>query len=144
MFLFVIINFCLVASPLTNLFYKGLKLISTYKDSRLRKTLTESVEAIKNGENVVIFPENSEDGYLAELKGFYAGFVLFAEQCLKQGIDVPIYVSYFKKSEKTYIFDEPIKFSELKAICQTRDEMTVYLLAKCNCLGKISQNDLKK
>ena len=33
--------FCLIASPLTNLFYKGLNLISTYKDARFRKTLKE-------------------------------------------------------------------------------------------------------
>ena len=34
--------FCLLASPLTFLFYKGLNLISTYKDSRLKITLEES------------------------------------------------------------------------------------------------------
>ena len=31
--------FCLLASPLTNMFYKGLRLISTYRDARFRKTL---------------------------------------------------------------------------------------------------------
>lgn len=136
--------FCLLASPLTNLFYKGLNLISTYKDSQFRKTLKESVDAIKAGDNVVIFPEHSEEGYLAELKGFYSGFVVFAQQCYKEGIDVPIYVSYFKLKEKTYIFDKPIKFSEIKAMFATREEMANYLLEKCNALGKIEIEPLEK
>lgn len=42
--------FCLVASPLTNLFYKGLNLISTYKDARFLKTIRESVSTIEKGE----------------------------------------------------------------------------------------------
>ena len=68
--------FCLIASPLTNLFYSGLDLISTYKDGRFIKTIRESIKALKDGDNIVIFPENSEKGYLEELEGFHAGFVL--------------------------------------------------------------------
>lgn len=129
--------FCLLASPLTNLFYKGLKLISTYKDGRLKNTIAQSFEAIKNGENVVIFPENSDGGYFKELKEFFAGFVLLAQFCYKKGEDVPIYVSYYKKEEKKYIFDKPILFSELKTLCSSRNEMSNYLLEKCNNLGKL-------
>ncbi len=73
--------FCLIASPLTNLFYKGLNLISTYRDVRFRKTIRESLAAIRAGENIVIFPEDSTKGYLEELEGFHAGFVVFAEVC---------------------------------------------------------------
>ena len=142
--LFLARMFCLIASPLTNLFYKGLHLISTYRDARFMKTLRQSVDAIANGDNVVIFPEHSEDGYLAELKGFYSGFIVFAQQCYKEGIDVPIYVSYYKLKEKTYVFDKPIKFSELKAMFTTRDEMSNYLLEKCNSLGKMEVEPLEK
>ena len=38
--------FCLIASPLTNLFYKGLNLISTYKDQRFIKTVKETEDAV--------------------------------------------------------------------------------------------------
>lgn len=128
--------FCLLASPLTNLFYKGLKLISTYKDANFLQTIRQSVDAISKGDNIVIFPEKSPDGYEAELRGFYAGFIVLAQTCLKKGIDTPIYVSYYKKKERTYIFDKPILFSELKAKFQTRDEMVDYLLQNCNNLNK--------
>ena len=129
--------FCLLASPLTNLFYKGLKLISTYKDGRFKKTINESFDSVKNGENIVIFPEKSPDGYEAELKDFYAGFLVFAAYCHKQGIDCPIYVSYYKKKERIYFFDKPILFSELNSKFETREEKVKYLLDKCNALGTI-------
>ena len=130
--------FCLLASPLTNLFYKGLNLISTYQDARFKNTIEESVAAIKNGENIVIFPEKSIGGYFAELKGFYAGFVLLAKKCLSEGIDVPVYVCYYKKKERKYIFDEPIMFSELQAKFDSRDQIAEYLVERCNNLGKMN------
>lgn len=129
--------FCLLASPLTNLFYKGLKLISTYQDGRFLGTVKESFDAVSNGENIVIFPEKSPDGYEAELRGFYAGFLVFAQYSLKKGLDLPIYVSYYKVKERIYIFDKPILFSELKSNFGSREEMVEYLLNRCNNLNNI-------
>lgn len=133
--------FCLIASPLTNLFYKGLKLISTYTDANFFKTVKESYEAIKNGENIVIFPEKSPDGYVAELEGFYAGFIVFAQYCFKKGIDVPIFVSYYKKAERIYVFDKPILFSKLKEMFECRDDMVNFLLEKCNALNSVDVSE---
>ena len=115
--------FCLLASPLTYIFYKGLNLISTYKDARFSRTIKESIEAIKKGENIVIYPENSEKGYLAQLEGFFAGFVVLADACKKKGIDVPIYVTYFRKSDKVYIIDKPVLYSELSSYGENKNEM---------------------
>lgn len=129
--------FCLIASPLTNLFYKGLKLISTYRDANFFKTIKESCGAIANGENIVIFPEKSPDGYVAELEGFYAGFIVLAQYCFKKGIDTKIFVSYYKKQERIFVFDKPILFSELKRMFESREEMVEYLLEKCNALNKV-------
>ena len=128
--------FCLIASPLTNLFYSGLDLISTYKDGRFIKTIRESIKALKDGDNIVIFPENSEKGYLEELEGFHAGFVLLCEQCKKEGIDVPVYVSYFKKKENVYIFDKPVMYSQISQ-GKTREEISKELCLRCNELGKM-------
>lgn len=131
--------FCLIASPLTYLFYSGLDLISTYPDMRLVKTIKESISALREGDNIVIFPEDSKNGYLAELEGFYTGFVLLAEQCAKKGIDVPIYVTYFRKSDNTYFFDAPILFSKLAATCKSREEIAERLRLRCNELGKLEK-----
>jgi len=141
--LFLARLFCLIASPLTNLFYSGLDLISTYKDSRFRKTIKESVESLKVGDNIVIFPEDSEKGYLTELEGFHAGFVLMCEQAFKEGIDVPIHVSYFKKKENVYIIDKPVKYSVLKEKYLSREEISKQLCLRCNELGKMQLNEEK-
>jgi 1-acyl-sn-glycerol-3-phosphate acyltransferase len=135
--------FCLIASPLTNLFYKGLNLISTYRDVRFVKTLRESVSAIRAGENVVIFPEDATKGYLAELEGFFPGFVMLAEVCYRKGIDVPIYVTYFRKKELTYVVDAPVYYSALRAEGGTREEIAKRLLLRCNELGRMPLDALK-
>lgn len=132
--------FCLLASPLTNLFYKGLNLISTYKDARLYKTIKESICAIKDGQSILIYPEDSSKGYLARLEGFYGGFVLLAEACAKQNIDVPIVVSYFRKEQKIYVFDKPINYSKLVKSFGTREKIIEHLLNRCNELGVIDLN----
>ncbi len=151
--LFLARMFCLIASPLTNLFYSGLDLISTYRDGRFIKTIRETISVLKDGDNIVIFPEDSEKGYLKELEGFHAGFVLLCEQCLKEGLDVPIYVSYYRKEENAYVFDAPVKYSELKEKYKTRDEISHQLCLRCNELGKmdlteygvtVEQKNLKK
>ena len=129
--------FCLIASPLTNLFYAGFDLISTYDDFRLVKTLRESIESLKGGDNIVVFPEDSTKGYLPELEGFHEGFVLLADCCKKKGIDLPIYVSYFRKSDRTYIFDAPVKYSELCSKFGSREQIARYLCNRCNELGKM-------
>ena len=142
--LFLARMFCLIASPLTNLYYKGLNLISTYHDSRFRQTLKDSLKAIQDGDNVVIFPEKSDKGYLPELEGFYKGFLSFADVCKAKDIDVPIYVSYFKIKEKIYVFDKPVKYSTLIATGDSRDQIAKKLLDRCNELGKMQFENQKK
>ncbi len=129
--------FCLLASPLTNLYYKGINLISTYRDTRFRRTITESLEAIKAGDNIVVYPEVSDNGYLEELEGFHGGFVVFAEVCKKRGIDLPIYVAYFRKKDLKYIVDKPVLYSELSKNGETRQEIARRLVERCNELGKM-------
>lgn len=135
--LFLARVFCLLASPLTNLFYKGLNLISTYRDVRFMRTLHQSVEALQNGENIVIFPEDSTKGYLEQLEDFHHGFLTLCEYCEKKGMDVPIFVTYFRKKDLVYFVDRPILYSELKSSCNSKEEMAKKLLNRCNELGQM-------
>ena len=129
--------FCLIASPLTMLFYSGLGLISTYRDARFVKTVRESIATIQDGDNIVIYPEVSDKGYLAELEGFHEGFAMFADICRRRGIDLKIFVSYFRKSDRLYIFDRPVMYSELCAEGLDRSEIARRLCDRCNELGKM-------
>ena len=128
--------FCLIASPITNLFYKGLELISTWHDVRFVKTLRESVKAIQDGDNIVIFPEVSDNGYLPQLEGFHGGFVALCDTLLRRGIDVEVFVTYFKKDELIYVIDAPVRYSEIKAGCESREEVARKLLERTNALGR--------
>ena len=134
--------FCLIASPLTTLFYKGLRLISTYRDARFLRTLRESIAAIKEGENIVVFPEDSSMGYKDELEGFFCGFLVLAEHCRHEGIDLPIYVTYLRKRDLTYFVDAPILYSELCKNGETKEEIAARLVARCNELGKMDPDAL--
>ena len=129
--------FCLIASPLTYIFYKGLNLISTYRDVRFRTTISESIRTFEKGQNLIIFPEISDKGYLEELEGFHQGFLMLANICYKKGIDLSIYLSYYRKAEKIYVVDKPIKYSSLVAEELSREEMAKKLCSRVNELGKM-------
>lgn len=126
--------FCLIAAPLTYIFYKGLNLISTYKDARCKYTIQESVKTLKKNRSVLIFPEDSTEGYFDTLRGFFPGFVLLSRTCLKKGIDVPIYVTYFRKKDKTVIVDKPIMFSQLVAEGKSQEEIAQQLCDRANII----------
>lgn len=134
--------FCLLASPLTNLFYKGLNLISTYKDARFMKTIRESLQAVNDGYSIVVYPEDSEKGYLEQLEDFYLGFAVFAEAALKKGVDLPVVVSYFKKKENVYVFDKGVRYSVLKAEHGDKEKVAKALLDRCNELGRMNASEL--
>ena len=137
--LFLARLFCLIASPLTNLFYKGLDIISTYQDGRFRNTLKESVESMKAGDNIVLFPEKSDEGYQDVLKGFHGGFVSLAKVCEKEGIDAKIFVTYFNKKKKLCIVDKPVLYSELAKKYATKEEICDALCDRCNQLGEMTR-----
>ena len=81
------------------------------------------------------------ESYLAELEGFFAGFVVLAESCLKKGMDLPNYLTYFRKKDLKYIVDKPVLYSELCKGGGTKKEITLRLVERCNQLGKMQFND---
>ena len=129
--------FCLIASPLTHLFYSGLNLISTWHDARFVKTVRESIDALNSGDNIIVYPEDSTKGYLAELESFHEGFVMLADICKRRGMDLPIFVTYFRKSDLLYIVDKPIMYSELCKNGASREDIAKRLCERCNELGKM-------
>lgn len=129
--------FCLIASPLTNMFYRGINLISTYRDIHFTKTVSESIQTLEDGKSVIIFPEISDKGYLDVLEGFHQGFTVLGSILLKKGKDMPITVAYYRKNEKRYIVDKPIMLSELFAEGVSREEIAKRLCDRCNELGQM-------
>lgn len=129
---------CLIITPLTYMYYKGINLISSYADVRFKKTLTESMDTLRKGHTVVVFPEVSDNGYFDTLPGFYPGAVMFLQQCRKNSITAPVYVAYFKKSTRQYIFDSPKEIDQLLSLNMTRNELAAMLCNRCNELGTMT------
>ena len=129
--------FCIIASPLTNMFYKGINLISTYHDIHFTKTISESIGALDDGKSIIIFPEISDKGYLDVLEGFHQGFTVLGSILTRKGKDFPITVAYYRKSEKRYIVDKPIMISELFNGEMSREEIAKALCDRCNELGQM-------
>lgn len=136
--------FCLIASPLTYMFYKGINLISTYRDIRFKHTITESIQALDEGKSVIIFPEISDKGYLDVLEGFHQGFTVLGSILLKKGKDVPIAVAYYKKSERRYIVDKAVRLSDIFKSGASREQIAKQLCDRTNELGQMDLNAPKE
>ena len=136
-------SFSVIAAPFANLFYKGLRLIPTYHDSRLRGSINESVNAIKNKEKIVIFPEDSSKGYFDNLTKYFAGFALLAKTCYKEGIDLDIYNTYLIKDKNIYIFDAPIKYSKCVEFGLEGQGLADKMCERANELSKIDISKYK-
>ncbi|MBQ1280863.1 MAG: hypothetical protein IIY16_01285 [Oscillospiraceae bacterium] len=63
---------------------------------------------------------------------------MLAEVAFRKGMDLPIYVTYFKKKELIYVIDAPIRYSELKKGGAGREEIAKRLLDRCNELGRMT------
>ncbi len=135
--------FCLIAAPVANLFYKGLRLIPTYEDARLKTTLYESVATLEKNQCLLVFPEDSSKGYFDEIQKFFPGFVLLAKTLLKKGIDRPCYLMYFLKKQKKFIVDKPFLLSEL-INGDKKQDIAERLRIRLNELSKISISQTEK
>jgi hypothetical protein len=130
--------FCVIAAPVMKGFYKGLEVISTYKDVRLKSTITKSIEISDKGHNIIIFPEDSSSGYFDKMKKFFTGYLFLAKQYYKKGNDIPIFVSYYCKEKRKIVIDQPIKYSELSIKYEgaSPEEIAKKMLERCNQLGE--------
>ena len=95
-------------------FYRGIKVLPTYPDMRLAKTIKNSVACLDDGTSVLIFPEDSDDGYKDVLTSFHGGFVVLAERYRKQhgGQDVDICPMYYSKSKRKIVIGKCSKLSD--------------------------------
>lgn len=97
------------AAFFSKFFYKGMNVIPTWHDGRMFKTVTQSIDGMNDGASVLIFPENSDEGYKDVLTGFHAGFVSLAECYYKKtGKDVPVYPVYFHHKKKVMAIGAPL------------------------------------
>ena len=114
-------------------FYKSLKLISTYPDLRFCQTIRESIDHLKNGSNILIFPEYSMDGYKDVLELYNTGFVLLAKKYYKAtGIDIPVHTMYYSEKQSKLIIDKPKYIMGLFNEGKTKEEVADVFRVRTN------------
>ena len=92
----------------------ALRAIAVYRDSpmKLRQTLRESVEALEQGENLMIFPEHPEGKYVkGGISELSPGFVMLAEAWWKKtGKKMRMMPVFANREKRTFTFGKEIVY----------------------------------
>ncbi len=95
--------------------YKGMKILGTYTDMRFLTTVRNSMTALDDNISVIIYPEDSSEGYFDELRSTFPGFAVLASTYYrKKGEDVPIIPAYISTKKKRFILGAPRYAHELE------------------------------
>ena len=96
-------------------FYKGMRVIPTFPDVRLMNTIKHTCNTLNNNLPVMIFPENSNDGYFEVLNELFPGFIILSDVYYKKyGKDLPTYPVYYHHKAKKLFIGKPLYIQELK------------------------------
>lgn len=115
--------------------YKGLKVIGTYTDMRLLSTVRNSIGVLDEGASVIIYPEDSSDGYFDEMRAAFPGFVILAETYYnKRGEDVPVIPAYISRKKKRLVVGEPKYVREMQKAGLSRQQIAEKMKDEINAL----------
>lgn len=116
---------------ISRLIYNATGLIATYRDVRLKNTFEKSTSVLNKSIPLLIFPEDSSEGYADKPNKYFKGFITLSKIYFKKtNIDVPIYNVYYNKEKNKIIIDKPIKINALLADGKTEDEIAEMFLKK--------------
>ncbi|MBP5209438.1 MAG: hypothetical protein J6125_01115 [Clostridia bacterium] len=97
-----------LSSCLSKGIYKGMGLISSYPDLRLLRTLEASIKCLDKNESIVIYPEDSSDGYKEQIERFHGGFCLLSSlYYARRGVDLPVYSMYYSERHHRMVISRP-------------------------------------
>ena len=115
--------------------YKGVKVFPTYHDERLVRTIKNSITALENNIGVMIFPEDSNQGYFDKLTKFFEGFVLLMERYNKKTKeDIPVRPVYYHKKKKLIVVGESFYYSDFINKGLNREQIAEFFCNQVNSL----------
>ncbi len=118
-----------VFCPFSRLLYSGVGLIPTYHDTRFLTSLKMSRRALDENSSILIFPENSEEGYKNPPDSFHNGFMALHKVYKRHsGENLPVYVCYFGAKQHRIVVSKPIDVEELFRNGLTEDEIVNLML----------------
>lgn len=115
--------------------YKGIKVIGTYTDMRLLSTVRSSMDVLDENASVIIFPEDSSEGYFDEVRTAFSGFVMLSMLYYKKrGEDVPVIPAYISTKKKRFLIGEPRYVRELERMGMNKEEIAEAIKEDINAL----------
>ena len=124
-----------ILTPILALFYKGMRIIPTYPDHRLMDTVKLSISELESGVSILIFPEDSREGYHELLTDFYGGFLTLAKRYnLQTGKDIHIVNLYYHKKTRRVIVGEPKSYLSVAERFSDKEELLRFFLDDTNRL----------
>ena len=104
-----------------------LRAIPVYRDSpmKLRQTLRESIDALENGENLMIFPEHPEGKYVKDgISELSPGFLMLAEAWWKKaGKKLRIMPVFANREKRTFSFGDEITYEPQNGYAAEQDRI---------------------
>lgn len=94
--------------------YKGMRMMPSYPDARLARQLKDSCKFLDANYSIMVFPENSNEGYKDVLTEFFPGFVMLSDSYYKQtGEDLPVYPVYYSIKKRLMVIGKPLYLQEM-------------------------------
>lgn len=128
--LFLATTFGLISRVL----YRGVHLIPSYTDLRFKKTISLSLSHLQQNNSILIFPEDSSDGYQDEIESFHQGFLFLAKRYFETaGSHIPIIPVYYHQENKRIMIGEAKTIADYPGL--TTEQITERFKQDLNDLG---------
>lgn len=121
--------------------YKGMRMMPSYPDARLLGTIRDSIQVLDSGLSIMIYPENSDNGYKEVLTEFHPGFVMLAMQYYRtHGVDLPVYPVYYHTKKHVLVIGKPLYVQDM-----INEGLNRYQIAEryCNAVNQLYFDHVK-
>ena len=123
-------------APLSVLIFNNARTIAVYKDSRVVSTFRDTVSKLKNGNSIVIFPEQDKK-HNNIVYEFQDGFVDVAKLYYKRtGKEISFVPLYIAPKLKTMYLGKPTKFSADTPLAEERRRICDYLMQEITDIAR--------
>lgn len=112
-------------APISKLIYRGIGLIPTYADGRFITSVKTSCRILDKDSPILIFPEDSSDGYNNPPESLNMGFITMAKLYYKmRGEDLPVYTAYLiNEKHRKLAVAKPVYVNSLLKKGMTEEEI---------------------
>lgn len=114
--------------------YNSVGLIGTYRDARFLTSLRNSIAVLNENLSIVIYPEDSTEGYFDKTQSFNNGFIKLSKAYFKrEKQDLPVYGVYYDRKKNTFFVDQPLYINSMLEK-MTEDEVSGVFLKNTHSL----------